>query len=122
MGDIARLKDGSTSEVKRIQAIAWSSTETAVATTAPDTGLMTTAGPGSTSVVAALGSQQGNTSVNVLTATLQSLVVAPTNAKVAQVGIQNIVALATSLAPNNLTLFLQYDSNEATLRSAADPT
>ena len=48
---------------------------------------MTTTGPGSTTVTAALGSEQGNTSLNVLTATLQSLVVAPNNAQVALGGI-----------------------------------
>jgi hypothetical protein len=122
MRAIATFKDGSTLEVTGIQGIAWSSTDTAAATIAPDTGLMTTTGPGSTSVIAALGSQQGSTSVNVLTATLQSLVVAPTNAQVAQGGIQNVVALATFLAPDNITLFQQDISNAAAWSSDADAT
>jgi hypothetical protein len=120
MRAIATFKDGSTLEVTGIQGIAWSSTDMAAATIAPDTGLMTTTGPGSTSVIAALGSQQGSTSVNVLTARLQSLVVAPTNAQVAQGGIQNVVALATFLAPDNLTLFQQDVSNAAAWSSDAD--
>jgi len=122
MRAIATFKDGSTLEVTGIQGIAWSSTDTAAATIAPDTGLMTTTGPGSTTVIAALGSQQGSTSLNVLTATLQSLVVAPTNAQVAQGGMQNVVALATFLAPDNLTLFQQDVTNSATWSSDADAT
>ena len=122
MRAIAIFKDGSTLEVTGIQGINWSSTDTAVASIVPDAGLLTTTGPGSTSVIAALGSQQGSTTVNVLTATLQSLVVAPTNAQVAQGGIQNVVALATFLAPDNITSFQQDVSNAATWSSDADAT
>jgi trimeric autotransporter adhesin len=77
-------------------------------------GSRTLSGPGSTTVSAALGSQQGSASVNVLTAALQSLVVAPNNAQVALGGIQNVVALATFLAPDNVTWFQQDVSNAAT--------
>jgi len=61
---------------------------------------VTTTGPGPTIVTAAFGSQQGSTSLSVLEATLQSLVVAPNNAQVALGGVRNIVALATFLAPD----------------------
>jgi len=114
MRAVATFKDGSTLDVTGIQGIDWSSTDTAVAGIAPETGLLTTAGPGSTTVTAALGSQQGSTSLNVLTASLQSLVVAPNNAQIAQGGIQNVVALATFLAPDNLTVFQQDVSSAAT--------
>ncbi|MBZ5664351.1 MAG: Ig-like domain-containing protein [Acidobacteriia bacterium] len=114
MRAVAIFKDGSSLDVTGIQGIAWSSTDTAVANIVPDMGLMTTTGPGSTNLIAALGSQQGSTSVNVLTATLQSLVVGPNNAQVAQGGIQNVVALATFLAPDNVTFFQQDVSNAAT--------
>lgn len=114
MRAVAALKDGSTVEVTGIQGIAWSSTDTAVATIVPESGLMTTTGPGPTTVTAALGSQQGSTSLSVLKATLQSLVVAPNNAQVALGGVQNVVALATFLAPDNITLFQQDVSNAAT--------
>jgi len=115
MRAVAIFKDGSTLDVTDIQGTAWSSANTAVADFIPTdaTGLMTATGPGSTSVTAALGSQQGSTSLNVLAATLQSLVVAPTNAQVALGGIQNVVALATFLAPDNITLFQQDVSNVA---------
>jgi trimeric autotransporter adhesin len=118
----ATFKDGSTLDVTGIQGIAWSSSDTAVAGIVPDSGLMTTTGPGSTTVMAALGSQQGSTSLNVVAATLQSLVVAPNNAQVAQGGIQNVVALATFLAPDNLTLFQQDVSNAATWTGDANAT
>ncbi len=62
MRAVATFQDGSSLDVTGIQGVAWSSTDTSVATLAPDTGLMTTAGPGSTSVIAALGSKQGSTS------------------------------------------------------------
>jgi hypothetical protein len=114
MRAVAVINDGSSIDITGIQGVDWSSTDTSVATIVSDSGLMTTAGPGSTNLIAALGSRQGSTSVNVLTATLQSLVVAPTNAQVAQGGVQNVVALATFLAPDNLTLFQQDVSNAAT--------
>jgi hypothetical protein len=113
MRAIATLKDGSTVDVTGIQGVAWSSTDPAVATIIPATGLMTTAGSGSTNIMAAVGSEQGGTPLTVVPATLQSLVVAPDNAHVAQGGIQNVVALATFLAPDNLTLFQQDVSNVA---------
>lgn len=114
MRAVVTLRDGSTVEVTGIQGIDWSSTDAAVATIVPETGLMTTTGPGPTTVTAALGSQQGSTSLSVLETTLQSLVVAPNNAQVALGGVQNVVALATFLAPDNLTLFQQDVSNAAT--------
>lgn len=114
MRALATFKDGSTLDVTGSEGIAWSSADTAVATVVPETGLLTTTGPGSTTVTAALGSQQGNTSMSVVTATLQSLVVAPNNAQVALGGVQNVVALATFLAPDNITLFQQDVSNAAT--------
>ncbi len=113
MRAMATFKDGSTLDVTGIQGIDWSSTDTAVATIVPETGLMRTAGAGSTTVTAALGSQQGSTSLSVLDATLQSLVVAPNNAQVALGGFQNVVALATFLAPDNITLFQQDVSDAA---------
>ena len=122
MRAMATFKDGSTLDVTGIQGIAWSSTDTAVASIVPETGLLKTAGPGSTTVTAALGSQQGSTSLNVLTATLQSLVVAPNNAQVAQGGIQNVVAMATFLAPDNITWFQQDVSNAATWSGDANAT
>src|SRR5208282_5565604 len=70
MRAIATFKDGSTLDVTGIQGIAWSSTDTAVATIVPETGLMTTTGAGSSTVTAALGSQQGSASLSVLNATL----------------------------------------------------
>lgn len=122
MRAIATFKDGSTLDVTGIQGIAWSSTDTAVAGIVPETGLMTTTGPGSTTVTAALGSQQGSTSLNVLTATLQSLEVAANNAQVALGGFQNVVALATFLAPDNITLFQQDVTNAATWSGDANAT
>jgi hypothetical protein len=122
MRAVAIFKDGSTLDVTGIQGIAWSSANTAVASIAPETGLLTTTGPGSTTVTAALGSQQGSTSLNVLTAPLQSLVVAPNNALVALGGFQNVVALATFLAPDNITLFQQDVSNAATWSVDANAT
>jgi hypothetical protein len=122
MRAVATFKDGSSLDVTGIQGVAWSSTDTAVAMIVQETGLMTAAGPGSTNLAAALGSQQGSTSVNVLNATLQSLVVAPTNAQVAQGGIQNVVALATFLAPDNVTLFQQDVSNASTWSGDANAT
>jgi hypothetical protein len=122
MRAIATFNDGSTLDVTGVQGIAWSSTDTAVASVLPETGQLTTAGPGSTTVTAALGSKQGRTSLNVLTATLQSLVVAPASAQVALGGIQNVVALATFLAPDNITFFQQDVSNAATWSGDASAT
>ena len=122
MRAVATFQDGSSLDVTGIQGVAWSSTDTAVATIVPDTGLMTTAGPGSTNIAAALGSQQGIASVTVLNATLQSLAVAPTHAQVAQGGIQNVVALATFLASDNVTLFQQDVSNAAAWNGDANAT
>ncbi len=114
MRAVATFKDGSSLDVTGIEGIAWSSTDAAVATIVPETGLMTTTGPGPVTFTAALGSQQGNTFLNVVTATLQSLVVAPNNAQVALGGVQNVVALATFLAADNITVFQQDVSNAAT--------
>ncbi len=122
MRAVATFKDGSTLDVTGVEGIAWSSTDAAVATIVPETGLMTTTGPGSTTVTAALGSQQGSTSLSVATATLQSLVVAPNNAQVALGGFQNVVALATFLAADNITLFQQDVSNAATWSVDANAT
>jgi len=114
MRAVAIFKDGSSLDVTGIEGIAWSSTDAAVATIVPETGLLATTGPGPVTITAALGSQQGNTSLNVVTATLQSLVVAPNNAQVALGGFQNVVALATFLAADNITLLQQDVSNAAT--------
>lgn len=122
MRAVASFKDGSSLDVTGIRGVAWSSTDSAAATIEPETGLMTTAGPGSTNIAAALGSQQGSTAVNVLNATLQSLVVAPSNAQVAQGGIQNVVALATFLASDNVTLFQQDVSNASSWIGDANAT
>jgi hypothetical protein len=122
MRAIATFNDGSTLDVTGIQGIAWTSTDTAIATVVPGTGLLTTTGPGPVTITAALGTQQGSTSLTVLTATLQSLVVAPNNAQAALGGLQNVVALATFLAPDNLTLFQQDVSNAAAWSSDANAT
>jgi len=122
MRAIATFKDGSTLDVTGIQGINWSSADTSVASIVPDNGFMTTTGTGSTTVTAALGSQQGTTSFNVVAATLQSLAVAANNAQVALGGFQNVVALATFLAPDNITLFQQDVTNAATWSSDANAT
>lgn len=122
MRALATFHDGSTLDVTGIQGIAWNSSDVGVASIAPDTGLLTTTGPGTSDITAALGSQQGSTSLNVLSATLQSLVVAPNDAQVALGGLQNVVALATFLAPDNITVFQQDVSNVATWTSDTNST
>jgi uncharacterized protein YjdB len=120
MRAVATLKDGSTVEATGIPGIGWSSSNTSVATIDGETGLLTAGSSGSSTISAALGSQHGSTSVNVTNATLQSLVVGPNNAQVAQGGIQNMLAWGTFLAPDNVTLFQQDVSNAAVWSS--DPT
>jgi trimeric autotransporter adhesin len=122
MRAVATFKDGSTLDVTDVLGIAWSSTNAGVANVIPETGLLTTTGPGSTTVTAALGSQQGSTSLSVVTAALQSLVVAPNNGQVPLGGFQNVVALATFLAADNLTVFQQDVSDAAAWSADANAT
>ena len=107
MRAVATFKDGSSLDVTNIQGMSWSSGNTSVATVDPASGVVTTQGTGSATILAALGSKQGTTSFNVLNAMLQSLTVAPNGAIIPQGGYQNVVATATYLAPDNLTLFQQ---------------
>ena len=113
MRAVATFKDGSSLDVTGVQGIDWSSTDTSVASIVPESGFLTTQGAGSTNVAAALGSKQGSTSLNVMDASLQSVVVGPNSAQVAQGGIQNVVAWGTFLAPDNLTFFQQDVSSAA---------
>jgi hypothetical protein len=122
MRAIATFKDGSSLDVTAIEGVSWSSTNPSVATVDAATGLMSTVGPGLASITAALGSKQGSTSLTVLNAPLQSLSVGPNNASVPQGGVQNVVAIATFLAPDQFTLFQQDVSNAASWSVDANAT
>lgn len=117
MRAVAVLQDGSTQDVTHVKEMAWSSSDAGVASVDPVTGLMATTGPGSARIIASLGSKQGSTSLNVGNAQLESLVVAPNSATVVQGGIQNVVAVATFLAADNLTVFQQDVSEQASWNS-----
>ena len=117
MRALAVFTDGSTQDVTHVQGTSWSSDNAAVASVDPVSGQMTATGPGATNIVASLGSKQGTTSVNVANAQLQSLVVAPNNTTLVQGGMQNVVAVATFLAPDNLTVFQQDVSEQSSWSS-----
>ncbi len=117
MRALAVFSDGSTQDVTHVQGASWSSENTAVASVDPVSGSMTATGPGATNIVASLGSKQGSASVNVANAQLQSLVVAPNDVSVVQGGMQNMVALATFLAADNVTVFQQDVSEQASWSS-----
>jgi hypothetical protein len=113
MRAIATFKDGSSLDVTNIEGMSWSSGNPAVATI-DSAGVVTTQSAGPATIIASLGSQQGGTAFSVLDAPLQSLTVAPNGAMVPQGGVQNVVATATFLAPDNVTLFQQDVSNATT--------
>jgi trimeric autotransporter adhesin len=119
---VAILKDGSSLDATGVEGIAWSSNDTSIATVDPATGLTTTQGAGLAKITAALGSKQGSTLFTVLSAPLQSLAVGPNNSLVPQGGAQNVVAMATFLAPDHLTLFQQDVSNAASWSVDANAT
>ena len=122
MHAVATFKDGSSLDVTGIEGITWSSSNNSTATVDASTGLTTTQAPGTTTVTAALGSEEGGTSFAVLDAPLQSLSVGPSNSSVPQGAIQNVVAVATFLAPDKFTLFQQDVSNAATWSVDANAT
>ncbi len=121
MRAVAIFHDGSTQDVTNVQGTVWSTADATVASIDPVTALMTTKGPGSTTITAALGSKQGSAPLNVGNAQLKSLVVAPNGATVAQGGVQNVVAMATFLAADNLTVF-QQDVSELASWSSDNPS
>jgi len=120
MRAVATFKDGSSLDVTGIQGIDWNSSDTSVASIVAVSGMLTTQAAGPTTVTAKLGSEQGSNAVNVIDASLQSVVVGPNSAPVAQGGIQNVVALGTFLAPDNVTVFQQDVSNAAAWSSDAN--
>jgi hypothetical protein len=92
---VAIFKDSSSLDITNTPGIAWSSSNTSVATVAADTGLASAKGAGSTNISAKLGSPSGSTTLNVSDATIQALAVAPNQATIAPGTTQNVIALAT---------------------------
>ena len=117
MRAVAIFQDGSSQDVTNVQGMSWGTGNAGVASIDAASGRLAAQGPGSTSITATLGSRQGSTALNVDDAQLQSLVVAPHNATVVQGGFQNMVAVATFLASDNLTVFQQDVSENASWSS-----
>ena len=92
---MAIFNDGSSLDVTSTPGIAWSSSNSAIATIDPASGLASATGPGAATISAKLGSQTGTATLNVSDATIQSLAVAPNHATIAPGTTQNIIALAT---------------------------
>ncbi len=95
MRAVAILKDGSSLDVTSTPGIAWSSSDSSVATIAANSGVASAKGPGSATISAKLGSQNGSATLNVSDATIQSLALAPNQATIASGTTQNMIALAT---------------------------
>lgn len=120
MRAVAVFQDGSSRDVTQVKGMVWSVADNTVATVNPDTGALATTGQGLTAIYASLGGKQGSTALNVGNARLSSLVVAPNGASIAQGGIQNVAAIATFLAADNLTL-IQQDVSEQSSWSSDNP-
>ena len=94
MRAVAALKDGSSLDVTHTPGIAWSSSNSAVATIGASTGLALAIGPGTATISADLG-QRGSTSLPVSDSTIKALAVGPSNATIAAGFAQNVIAVAT---------------------------
>ncbi len=75
---VATLSDGTTQDVT--QSAQWASTNTAVATIGSSSGLAMSAGQGTTTITAALGTQSSSATLTVTSAQLVGLTVTPPNA------------------------------------------
>ncbi|HWZ81840.1 MAG TPA: Ig-like domain-containing protein [Terriglobales bacterium] len=95
MRAVAVFSDGSSRDVTNTPGIAWSSSNSAVATVNAASGLASGQGPGSSNISAKLGSSSGSTALAVSDATIQSLAVAPDQSTIAPSTTQNVIALAT---------------------------
>jgi hypothetical protein len=95
MRAVAIFTDGSSLDVTSTPGIAWSSSDTSIATVAANTGVAGATHPGSAAISAKLGTQSGSTTLTVSDATIQSLAVAPNLATIAPGTTQNVIALAT---------------------------
>jgi trimeric autotransporter adhesin len=95
MRAVAIFKDGGSLDATNTPGIAWSSSDSSVATIAANSGLANAKSPGSATISAKLGSSSGSTTLNVSDAAIQSLAVAPNQATIAPGTSQNIIALAT---------------------------
>jgi len=91
----AVFQDGGSLEITHTPGIEWSSSSTAAATVAADSGWVSAVGPGSTTISAKLGGQSGSASLTVSDGEIQALSIAPNQALIAPGTTQNIVALAT---------------------------
>jgi uncharacterized protein YjdB len=109
---IGTFVDGSTRNLASTNAVSWNSSSTAVATISSN-GLAVSAGTGTTTITATAGGISGSTTLDVESATLQSMAVAPTNASIA-IGTQlNFTAVGTFVGCSNCP-FQQVLTNQPT--------
>jgi len=94
MRAVAVFENGSSLDVTRTPGIAWSSSNSAVASIGASTGLAIAAGPGTATISADLG-QSGSTSLTVSDSTIKALTVGPSNATIPANFAQNVIAVAT---------------------------
>lgn len=91
---VAVFKDGSSLDVTQTPGIAWSSSNSNVASIVESTGLASAAEPGTTTISATLG-QSGSTLLTVSDSTITALTVGLANGRIAPDTAENVVAVGT---------------------------
>jgi uncharacterized protein YjdB len=95
MRAVAVFKDGSSLDVTHTPGIAWSSSNSAVASIGASTGLALAVAPGTASISANLGQSASSTLLVVSDSTIKSLAVGPSNSAIAAGTAQNVIAVGT---------------------------
>jgi uncharacterized protein YjdB len=94
MRAVAVFKDGSSLDVTHTPGIAWSSSNSAVASIGASTGLVLATGRGTATISASLGQSSG-ASLTVSDSTIKALAVGPSNSTIAAGTAQNVIAVGT---------------------------
>src|SRR5215831_12118251 len=119
---IATFNDGSTLNVTIVSGVSWTSSNTSVATIGPLNGLAVSKGVGSTMIGLSFGSFSDSSTLNVSSATIQSIAVSPVNPSIAPLTTERFVAtgMFSDGSSQNITAVANWQSSNTAVATVAN--
>ncbi|HKD04000.1 MAG TPA: Ig-like domain-containing protein [Terriglobales bacterium] len=119
---IATFNDGSTLNVTIVSGVSWTSSNTSVATIGPLNGLAVSKGVGSTMIGVSFGSFSDSSTLNVSSATIQSIAVSPVNPSIAPLTTERFVAtgMFSDGSSQNITAVAHWQSSNTAVATVAN--
>src|SRR5215831_5118471 len=119
---IATFNDGSTLNVTIVSGVSWTSSNTSVATIGPLNGLAVSKGVGSTMIGVSFGSFSDSSTLNVSSATIQSIAVSPVNPSIAPLTTERFVAtgMFSDGSSQNITAVANWQSSNTAVATVAN--